>query len=78
MKTPTPREIICTFPNKEQGCDICFKQQWCKDTLDSLRECVLAKKIDKKSVMHQLDIESHIREYNKALEDIANLFGEGK
>jgi len=46
--------------------------------LSALREVVLGKKIDKKSVMHQLDIESHIRGYNKALEDIANLFGGGK
>ena len=43
--------------------------------LSALRECVLAKKIDKKSVMHQLDIESHIRGYNLGVQDIANLFG---
>jgi len=84
MKTPTPREILSKFRIKEWICtndptDTDEKIERRLDSaLSSLREVVLGKKIDKKSVMHQLDIESHIRGYNKALEDIANLFGGGK
>ena len=67
----TPREILEELCHNTMGNPPYRIDQ----ALSDLREVVLAKKIDKKSVMHQLDIESHIRGYNKALEDIANLFG---
>jgi len=75
-KMKTPRSII---ENLTQSIDWNYdgaEEETIKETLSALRECVLAKKYKPIPEMEGMDDDMQL--YNKAIDDIANLFGEGK
>jgi len=86
MKTPKLRDKLQAIIY-EHTLNVCSKEEvdlsakkiykgTIEAILSALRECVLAKKYKPIPEMEGMDDDMQL--YNKAIDDIANLFGEGK